>query len=564
MFLSINKKIVYSISLLLILTSLIFTYSFYKIYLKRFLDQQEVTLVKSSKNASISYENILLKNELLDILSENKNIKLTDTIKHLIGTKVSLDEQRKKLSLEKQKIQDSLKDYDEKYSTMNEAFKVFIASAVLIFLFIILLWLFLKKWVIKPLDSLSNFSKLVSENLFSLRLEIPKNKMFNDEFYYLYKTFNKMLDNIEDSIREIKNKEEFLQSLIDSIPDGIRVIDEKANIIIANKQYLKQIGHEETQMMKKCYKSSQNLDEPCPKSMFTCPMREIFNNGLKNTKTIQYFASKPNNQLYINSAPFSIIRNNKEQKLIVEAIRDLSEDIRFSHQQKLSSIGFIATAVAHEMKNNLGSIRIIIEGMLERINNNKTNTEEVKKYLKMINSQVIESINVPVILLKLSKMPNENLEAINCYDNAVDIIKLLDYEAKSRGIKIDLETLNKDIKIMGTNSEFKIIIINILQNAFNAIIKEGKILIKIKETKQKVNISITDNGKGIANKDIKYIFDPFYSEEKKTVKTGTGLGLPIVKSIVDKFNGSIKASSKENIGTTFTLSFPSIKKGLQN
>lgn len=563
MFLSVNKKIIYSISLLLVITNVIFAYSFYNIYLKQFLNQKEMSLIKDNQNISTTYENILLKSELLDIFKKN-DIKYSDNIKNIMVSSKNLEERRKDLELERLKTQNILKNYDDKYSTMEEAFNVFLASGFLIFFFIFLMWMFLNRWVVKPLDKLSEFSHLVSENLFSLRLEMPKNKVFNDEFYYLYKTFNKMLDNIENSISEIKSKEEYLQALIDNIPDGIRVIDEKFNIITINKQYLKQIDNEDNQIMRKCYKSSQNFCKPCPRSAITCPVFEIINNKVETTKTIQQFANKPNNRLYINSAPLNITKDNQEQKLIVQVIRDLSEDIKFSHQQKLSSIGFLATAVAHEMKNNLGSVRIITEGLLERINKNKTNDAEIKEFLTMINTQIIESINVPERLLKLSRMPNNNLEILNCYESVVDIVKLLDYEAKSKGLKINIDDCDKELQVRGTSGEFKIIIINLLQNALNAVDKNGKIAISIKKKNQKVIIEVIDNGKGIATKDIKYIFDPFYSEGNTTEKKGTGLGLPIVKSIVDKFEGKIKATSKKNIGTTFTMYFPLIKKSLHN
>lgn len=65
---------------------------------------------------------------------------------------------------------------------------------------------------------------------------------FTDELDYLIITFNQMLDNLQNVISEVKEQEAFLQALIDSIPDGIRVIDENYNIIIANKAYFKQVG----------------------------------------------------------------------------------------------------------------------------------------------------------------------------------------------------------------------------------------------------------------------------------------------------------------------------------
>lgn len=95
-----------------------------------------------------------------------------------------------------------------------------------------------------------------------------------------------------------------------------------------------------------------------------------------NVKVIQQFANEPGRHLAINAAPLYI---DGQKTYIVEAIRDLSEDIRFSHQQKLSSLGFLATSVAHEMKNHLGSIRIIIEGLLTKFHNAPEDKKRRKK-----------------------------------------------------------------------------------------------------------------------------------------------------------------------------------------
>ena len=91
-------------------------------------------------------------------------------------------------------------------------------------------------WVIRPIDKLIEISRQVSLGIFSNRISTKKGR-FQDEFDILYSTFNKMLDNTEYSIEEIKNRETFLQKLIDAIPDGIRVIDKEYNVIMANKAF---------------------------------------------------------------------------------------------------------------------------------------------------------------------------------------------------------------------------------------------------------------------------------------------------------------------------------------
>ena len=81
--------------------------------------------------------------------------------------------------------------------------------------------------------------------------------------------------------------------------------------------------------------------------------------------------------------------------LLIEIIRDLSDDIKFSHQQKLSSLGFMATSVAHEMKNHLGAVRIILERILE---SKDISQSEQNKLLQLILQQVIESSAVPELI----------------------------------------------------------------------------------------------------------------------------------------------------------------------
>lgn len=98
------------------------------------------------------------------------------------------------------------------------------------------------RWILVPLNKISAVSQKVSEGNLNVRIEREHMPKFTDELDYLIITFNQMLDNLQNVISEVKEQEAFLQALIDSIPDGIRVIDENYNIIIANKAYFKQVG----------------------------------------------------------------------------------------------------------------------------------------------------------------------------------------------------------------------------------------------------------------------------------------------------------------------------------
>ena len=141
-----------------------------------------------------------------------------------------------------------------------------------------------------------------------------------------------------------------------------------------------------------------------------------------------------------------------------------------------------------------------------------------------------------------------------------EMIYLLDYEAKRNGISIDFISDEKPVYLCGNASDFKMIVINLIQNAIKAMPDGGNLKIVLKQTKQKIKLLFEDSGCGIAHKDIQRIFEPFYSTSQGLGASGTGLGLPIVKSIVGKLCGKIKVKSKLGKGSEFMLEFDVEKK----
>lgn len=555
MFFSLNKKFIYTIALFFLFTATLFVFTFYNIYGAKLQEEQRSTFLRNQQYIELLYENINLRNTLDNIITSNK-IPSGEKLNNLLKNKKDIRSQQEELSLERKKTAEMVQTYNERYEALQQAVKIVIFSSILIILSMLLLWTLIKRWVVAPINHLATISRQVSEGNFSTRINISAHQIFTDEFDDLSHTFNQMLENIENGILEIKNKETFLQSLIDGIPDGIRVIDDNYNIVIANKEYYRQVG-KKTQCGK-CYTSSQNLKSPCPSSLYMCPLQEINHKHLKNVKFVQQFAKHPNKHLSINAAPLIINTNGEQNSYIVEVIRDLSDDIRFSHQQKLSSLGFLATSVAHEMKNHLGSIRMILEAILDKFYKDTPDDNEEKQYLSMINKQLISCINVPERLLKLSRYSNNDQQEIKYINSVKEVIDLLDYEAKRNGVTVELNASDESLSIIGYEADFKMAIINIIQNAFKAMPNGGQLKINTYQKDKRKNVlEIEDTGIGIPKDKLNRIFEPFFSEGKNTQNKGTGLGLAIVKSIIEKINGTLSVRSQENKGTCFTMEFPS-------
>lgn len=557
MFFSLNKKFIYTIGTFFLFTSLIFIYTFYLLNSNKIQEEQETVMKRNQQYVELLYENASLRNELNDLLVKYPHLPLHPQTEELIKNKV-LNDQQEQISLERKRANEALKNYDERYKALTESFKIVIISSILFFFALLVLWLLIRIWVLAPIDKLSKVSRLVLSGDYTSRLKLSHHSRFSDEFDDLMHTFNNMLDNIDNGIKEIQKTESFLQSIIDSIPDGIRVLDEDGTIIIANKEYYRQIGCNQNCIGQKCYASSQNRKEECPQSLFTCPLHEIKLNKASNVKFIQQFAAYPNRHLSVNAAPMIITEPDGNPKTyIVEAIRDLSNDIRFSHQQKLSSLGFLSTSVAHEMKNHLGSIRIITEGLLNKYYQHSKGNDEEKQYLNLINKQLIECINVPERLLKLAQFSQEEEGNYSLNGGIQDVLSLLDYEAKRNGIIIKFTHPKKEITASGNEADFKMMVMNLTQNAFKAMPDGGELHIKLSSTKNnEAQIEIKDTGLGISADKVQRIFEPFYSQGHSAQNSGTGLGLAIVKSIVDKQHGLIAVKSKPGLGTCFTIKIP--------
>ena len=199
---------------------------------------------------------------------------------------------------------------------------------------------------------------------------------------------------------------------------------------------------------------------------------------------------------------------------------------------------------------------LILDGILQKYYSAPDNESEEKKYLNMISGQIKDCIKVPERLLKLSRNTEQTNTTFNVIAEITDILSLLDYDIKSKGIVLTQNFSNVKEEIYGNETDFKMIILNLLQNAIHAMPDGGTLEIKTNTNKDDLIISIKDSGCGISKNALKHIFEPFYSSSPDNEKKGTGLGLAIVKDLVLKLNAKITVSSTENVGSCFEITIP--------
>ena len=418
---------------------------------------------------------------------------------------------------------------------------------------VLAMWWFMRRNVIAPVMHLADVSEALSQGDLAARVDL----VGKDEFSELGERFNTMASRLQNSLDQLLEKEAYLQALIDAIPDGIRVIDESFTVVNANSAYQQLLKLTPDEIINKpCYQMSHHRDSPCPPTLITCPVHEI---GLGKTsiKTMQNFTATDGSheRVQVFAAPFDLELDGKPRRFVVESIRDLMRDVLFSQEQKLSALGQLAAGVGHEIRNPLSSIRLALQATLRKLEGDNLDADQIKKYLHLVDGEIDKSIDITERLLKLSALPGDHLQLVDVNKAVEETASLLRYEGEQLGIELELDLDAVQPRVLAAESDIRMLVLNLMQNAHHAMLDSGNLSIKTRLSDGQVSISFKDNGVGIAAEHKAYIFDPFFSHRADGVH-GTGLGLTICQSIVQRYEGRIEVEDGFPKGTTFKIILP--------
>ena len=269
------------------------------------------------------------------------------------------------------------------------------------------------------------------------------------------------------------------------------------------------------------------------------------------------------------SISLSLIKDDSGSELgILEITRDITEtnllETELQQSKKMEALGTLAGGIAHDFNNILASIL----GNAEMAIMSKIEPIKTQSYIENIQESCNRAADLVKQIMTFSRMETMRFEEIDlakAVNNALTIIRA----SLPANIHITSSIPQKCPPIKGDVTQIHQILMNLCSNASQAIGDiGGSIAIDLhQETtlsydnkripKEQVKLSITDTGKGISSEDLSKIFDPFFTTKK--VGEGTGLGLAVVKSIVEEHEGEINVKSVPNQGASFIISFPTCK-----
>lgn len=341
---------------------------------------------------------------------------------------------------------------------------------------------------------------------------------------------------------------DFLQNILENLDVAIMVVNRENKILEWNKKSEELFGFEKSKMVN----SDTNILGPEFADILTVAEKVY---DTKETINLSDYHFTFDSKEYFLNMTFSPL---KEQDVdVITGYIAMFEDVTRRHmleielrnRERLAVLGEMSAKIAHEIRNPLSAIG----GFAQRAKK-ISNDEKLSKYIDII---LEEAKRLEIIVnqtLEFSRNDRNLNFTISPLNQLVqDIVDLYFEKFQLQGVKIEFDKDPKDPYVQLEPNHFKEVIINLVQNAFEAMKGEGVIKVKTYSDDKFVYVDVWNNGDPIPPDKMEVIFQPFY-----TTKTyGTGLGLAICRKIVeDEHYGKISVRSDKENGTTFTVQIP--------
>ena len=366
---------------------------------------------------------------------------------------------------------------------------------------------------------------------------------------------------IKNKLEKIRFTHRMFNVLINEmIQEDIMVIGSDYRILNINETLLKKVGMDREEVLGQyCYQVTHKQNEPCSGKDHKCPLIQTLKTQ-KPSKETHIHKDKDYEDVYYSISTYPIFEKN-EVVGAIEVSRDITPDINtrqtLMQQDKLASIGRLSAGVAHEINNPLTTILTTSMLMQEEIGHDDPLYQE----LGIITSEALRCRKIVASLLEFARQTKPEKQICNINKIITACVVLTRKQAAFKDLSI---TQNLDENIPRTpvdKDQIQQALINLILNALDATESGGKISVSSKfiSPDKRIEIAISDVGKGIDEKNKLKIFEPFFT----TKEGGTGLGLAITHGIIQRHGGTINVKNRKGQGATFTISLP-INKGKQN
>ncbi|MBF0410802.1 MAG: PAS domain S-box protein [Candidatus Riflebacteria bacterium] len=339
----------------------------------------------------------------------------------------------------------------------------------------------------------------------------------------------------------------FTQHILQSMTTGVLIFDNNGNITLVNPLISHIFDGSIVEGMS-IYKAPDNFPEPFRKLILEVLDSKL---AIENEK-VRIERPGDCKILEINAFPF----RDESGSMLGTALfsKDITQIIKLEDQLKradrLSALGVLAAGIAHEIRNPLTGIKMIVQLLSTEFTEGDPKCEPIK----IIQTEIERLERIIVNLLDFAKPTKPHVLEFSLSEILKGCLMLLQNQMNKMRLHLKTEYPDEIPSLKGDPNQLKQVFLNILSNAIQASHSGGTLGIRVERSDNYVVTSITDTGIGIKSELLRAIFDPFIT----TKEDGTGLGLSVALRIVEEHGGRIDVESSPGVGSKFSVYLPAM------
>ena len=380
-------------------------------------------------------------------------------------------------------------------------------------------------------------------------------------------------DGLQTVVQGLARERDFLETLFNTIEDGVLVVDAKRRISYYNRAVTELLG----------LQPGEAEGHPVKRYLPDLDLAKLARPGDEGEKILRHELEVDYPQrrfLRLYAAPLDSKNENESGWALI--LHDATEARQKTYEtiesERIQTLTLLAASVAHELGNPLNALHIHLQLMeremsklkrqtsIETLNVSATEDEgdpvtpsdisgiigRFEKYLDVAKGEITRLDYIVTQFLQALRPTQPNFKPASLNQAAEEVLDLLLPEIENRGVAVKSKFRRRLPNARMDSEQIKQVLVNLVKNAIQAMTQGGELTLQTGTAKDGVWITVSDTGGGIDDERIKRIFDPYFTTKKK----GAGLGLMIVNRIVRDHNGLIDVSSRTGHGATFRIWIP--------
>jgi PAS domain S-box-containing protein len=381
----------------------------------------------------------------------------------------------------------------------------------------------------------------------------------SDTIAWLAREFNTMADSVTGLVGEVRSQRERLETIINSIDDGIVVLDPTRQIIAANDAFLRRAAHSREEVLGCC---CRDVAPPGACAVEDCPTLSCLSAGDRQIRICE--RRSPEGATIWEEVHASPVRDSSGKLTqVVEVWRDISErraaEAHLAESHRLASVGMLASGFSHELNTPLATVLTCVEGILRDFPpgpDGEVDRDRVRDNAAIAREQILRCRGITQHFLRLSRGQRSTGGVVELGSVLAAVERLVTPTARANSVRVELDGPSRQIHLRADEADLQNVLVNLMLNAVQACKPGGRVSVGVAPG-DPVRIRVSDDGCGIRPEFRARIFEPFFSMRQG----GTGLGLFLSLNSVRRWGGDIRVESETGQGSVFEIVLPAFAYG---